>query len=245
MSHSGTSITSVGGYAFRNCTSLTTIAIPGSVTIIFGANLAFSDSTNLNTITVDVLNPSFSSMDGVLFNKSRTTLVRYPEARVGSHYTISNGIASIGGSAFSSCPNLTTVTIAASVTSIGDLAFAACSSLRGLYFKGNAPSLGSFVFSGDSSVTIFYLPATAGWGATFGGLPTALWRPQVLTSDGNFGVRTNQLGFNLSCASGMNVAVDACTNLANSVWAPLHTNTLTADTLYFSDPQWTNHPARF
>jgi hypothetical protein len=43
----------------------------------------------------------------------------------------------------------------------------------------------------------------------------------------------------------MAVAVDACTNPAKPVWTPLQTNTLTADTLYFSDPQWTNHPVRF
>ena len=68
---------------------------------------------------------------------------------------------------------------------------------------------------------------------------------KVLTSDDSFGVRTNQFGFNISWANGMNVAVDACTNLANPVWTPLQTNTLASDTLYFSDPQWTNYPARF
>jgi hypothetical protein len=39
--------------------------------------------------------------------------------------------------------------------------------------------------------------------------------------------------------------LDACTNPANPVWTPLQTNTLIGDTFYFSDPQWTNHPARF
>jgi len=43
----------------------------------------------------------------------------------------------------------------------------------------------------------------------------------------------------------MAVAVDACSDLANPIWTPLKTNTLAADTLYFSDPQWTNYPARF
>ena len=43
----------------------------------------------------------------------------------------------------------------------------------------------------------------------------------------------------------MKVVVDTCTNLANPVWTPLQTDALTSDTLYFSDSQWTNHPARF
>jgi hypothetical protein len=39
--------------------------------------------------------------------------------------------------------------------------------------------------------------------------------------------------------------VEACTNLSNPVWQPVQTNTFTAGTAYFSDPQWTNYPGRF
>jgi hypothetical protein len=39
--------------------------------------------------------------------------------------------------------------------------------------------------------------------------------------------------------------VEACTNLANPVWSPLQTITLTGSPVYFSDPAWTNYPARF
>jgi hypothetical protein len=58
-------------------------------------------------------------------------------------------------------------------------------------------------------------------------------------------VRTNQFAFNISWASDMAVAVDACTDLANPVWSPVGTNTLTGGSSYFSDPQWMSHPARF
>jgi len=57
-------------------------------------------------------------------------------------------------------------------------------------------------------------------------------------------VRTNQFGFTITWASGMVVVAEACTNLANPLWSPLQTNTLTGDTLYFSDPGWTNYPRR-
>jgi hypothetical protein len=43
----------------------------------------------------------------------------------------------------------------------------------------------------------------------------------------------------------MVVMVQACTNLANSIWSPISTNTLTGGSFYFSDPKWTNYPARF
>jgi hypothetical protein len=83
------------------------------------------------------------------------------------------------------------------------------------------------------------------WGADYSGAPTALWIPQVQTSDGIFGVRTNQFGFNITWAKGMVVVVEACTDLANPVWSPLQTNTLSGDSLFFNDLQWTNYPARF
>jgi hypothetical protein len=95
------------------------------------------------------------------------------------------------------------------------------------------------------NATAYYLPGTTGWGPTFGGLPTALWTPQVQTSDASFGVRTNQFGFTVNSAGGMVIVVEACTNLANPTWYPLATNTLTSGSFYFSDPQWANYPTRF
>jgi len=105
------------------------------------------------------------------------------------------------------------------------------------------------VFEGAYNVTVYYLAGTTGWRPMFGSRPTMLWKPQVppqvQTSDANLGVRTNQFGFTINGASGMIVVVEACTNLANPTWTPLQTNTLSGDSFYFSDPQWTNYPARF
>jgi hypothetical protein len=51
-------------------------------------------------------------------------------------------------------------------------------------------------------------------------------------------------GFVVSWATNLSVVVEACTNLANSTWSPVSTNALTRGWFYFSDPQWTNYPAR-
>ena len=67
--------------------------------------------------------------------------------------------------------------------------------------------------------------------------------PQVLTSDASFGVRTNRFGFTIIGFSNLVIVVEACTNPAQAAWSPVGTNT--GDTSYFSDPQWTNYPARF
>jgi hypothetical protein len=92
------------------------------------------------------------------------------------------------------------------------------------------------------------LPGTTGWGSTFGGRPTALWflpNPLILNNGPSFGVKTNLFGFIISWATNIPVVVEACTNPANHTWSPVSTNSLTNGSSYFSDPQWTNYPARF
>jgi hypothetical protein len=97
----------------------------------------------------------------------------------------------------------------------------------------------------DNNAPVYYLPGTTGWESTFVDQPTVVWLPQVQSGDGSLGVRTNQFGFNINWASGQTLVVGACTNLANSVWQPVQANILASDSVYFSDPQWTNYPARF
>ena len=106
-------------------------------------------------------------------------------------------------------------------------------------------SIGWDVFLDDNNAIVYFLPGSTGWGVTFGGRPTALWLPQIQTSDASFGVQTNQFGFNINWANDQVVVVEACTNLANPTWSLLQTNTLTGGSVYFSDPDWANHPARF
>lgn len=58
-------------------------------------------------------------------------------------------------------------------------------------------------------------------------------------------MQSNAFGFIISWATNASVVVGACTNLANPVWTPLQTLTLTNGSVYLSDPQWTNYPCRF
>ncbi|MDB6037639.1 MAG: Cell surface protein, partial [Verrucomicrobiales bacterium] len=129
-----------------------------------------------------------------------------------------------------------------------DGAFSYCTNLTGLYFKGNAPDLGlnefgGFTFGADNAI-VYYLPGTTGWKSALGGRPAVLWNPDALTSDPNFGVRAGQFGFTITGSSNLVVVVEASADLANPVWIPVVTNTLTGGSSYFSDPQWTNYPSR-
>jgi hypothetical protein len=77
-------------------------------------------------------------------------------------------VTNIEETAFSYCTNLASVTIPSYVTSIGDYAFYDCTSLTSACFQGNAPPDDGTVFSSDPA-TVYYLPGTTNWGATFGG----------------------------------------------------------------------------
>jgi hypothetical protein len=83
-----------------------------------------------------------------------------------------------------------------------------------------------------------------GWGVTFGGRPTVLWNPIVPTGHPTFGVQADLFGFTITGSSNLVIVVEAASNLASPEWSPVSTNILTDGSSYFSDPQWTNHPAR-
>jgi hypothetical protein len=120
--------------------------------------------------------------------------------------------------------------------------------LIGVYFQGNAPDVVSGfydAFSGDDYLTFYYLAGTTGWGPFFDNRPAVLWNPQMQSNGASFGVQTNGFGFTVTGTSGLVVAVDACTDLANPTWYPLQTNTLSGGSACIVDPEWTNYPARF
>ena len=119
-------VTSIGGTAFIGCNGLTRVTIPNSVTGI-GVG-AFTDCTGLAAITVDDLNSSFSSVDGILFNRGQDVLIQCPAGKVGN-YAIPGTVNQIGRLAFNGCRSLTSVTIPNSVDSIGMYAFIYCFSL--------------------------------------------------------------------------------------------------------------------
>ena len=145
---------------------------------------------------------------------------------------------------FRSCSSLTSVSIPGSVTNIEYNAFAYCTRLKGVFFKGNPPSVGGNAFYAANNATVYYLSGTTGWGATFGSRPTRLWNPLMQTSGPGFGVGPAGFGFNITGTADIPIVVEACTNLGNASWVALQSLNLTNGAFYFSDPNWTNYPAR-
>ena len=149
------SVTSIGDFAFFYCYGLTSVTIGNSVTSI--GEKAIYRCTGLTVINVDENNTSFSSIDGVLFNKSQTELIRYPEGKQGA-YTIPNSVTSIGESAFGNCTELTSVTIGNSVTSIGKWAFNDCTGLTSVIIPNSVTSIGERVFESCTSLISIDIP---------------------------------------------------------------------------------------
>ena len=138
------SVKEIGEGAFWNSTSLTDITIPSSVTIIgFGA---FNGCTNLQNLLVDDNNQKYSSVDGVLYNKDKTTLIQYPCANLNTDYTILDNVVAIEDRAFENSTNLVNITIPNSVIDIGNNAFSSCSSLKNITIPSNITKINQGVF---------------------------------------------------------------------------------------------------
>ncbi len=139
------SVTSIGYYAFRECSGLTSIEIPNSVTSI--GTMAFN-CIGLISIVVASDNLNYCTVDGVLFNKEQTELNQYPIAKsyTQREYTIPNSVTSIGDYAFDNCIGLTSVTIPNSVTSIGEGAFYKCTGLTSVTIPNSVTSIGGWAF---------------------------------------------------------------------------------------------------
>lgn len=119
------SVTNISTYAFEGCSELTSVTIGKSVNSI--NQFVFVNCTKLTQFVVGD-SEHYSTIDGVLFNKDKTTLVRYPAGKAGS-YVIPDGVKTIANDAFRRNTLLTSVIIPNGVTSIGNDAFNMCTKL--------------------------------------------------------------------------------------------------------------------
>lgn len=182
----GEGITHIGTLAFYNCQSYDSVTIPASVTSIGDA--AFQYCQSFTTINISEDNPAFKVVDGILFSKDGTTIVKCPEGMMTSAYTVPDGVTHIGAHAFENCWNMPSVTLPESVVSFGDSAFALCSKLTSVNIPSNVTVISKRCFAFCDALLEIELPS----GVTFIGNEafihctalTEIALPESLTSIG-------------------------------------------------------------
>ena len=144
-----TSNDKLGDYVFNDCSGLTSLTLPSSVTKI--GCYALSNCIGLTSLTL----PSSITEIGEL---------AFLNCRGLTNFTIPSGVTSIGSGAFFCCYGLISLTIPSSVTAIGSQAFNACSELTSIYaYMEKLPETGSNLFLGcDAKNCTVYVPKGTG-----------------------------------------------------------------------------------
>lgn len=164
--------------AFEDCDNLTSIILPDSLRMISSStfrgcydkikeiylpdNLLLSTSamdclSNLQRYLVSDKNKYHSAIDGVLFNKEKNMILRFPKGRGGA-YSIPNGVSCIGGHAFKDCIKLTSIDIPGSVKSIGGYAFYECKGLSNINISDGVEKIELRAFDGVENCEKLYIP---------------------------------------------------------------------------------------
>ena len=139
----GNSVTSIGNYVFYGCSSLTSITIPENVTSMRDG--VFSGCSNLSTINFNAINCDFILDQYLVFPNTITTVNIGGSVQKIPNYFIQN-------------TSVTSIDIPNSVTTIGGYSFYGCSSLTSLTIGNSVSSIGEYAFYDCSSLTSVDVP---------------------------------------------------------------------------------------
>ena len=147
-------LTTIGAAAFVGC-GLKSITIPSSVVEIED----FSCGDNLESINVSAGNKTYSSENGVLFNKNKTELLMYPRAKANSSYTVPGSVVRIDDDTFWRCYNLKEIIVSEGVSSIGYRAFGVCDNLESITLPESLTKIDLSAFLGCDKLKSITIPS--------------------------------------------------------------------------------------
>lgn len=171
-------VTSIGYSAFYGCSETANITVYYNTTVDYARLVpnvtsfvvpedvseldysSFCDYSSLKEIIVDESNVSYSSYEGMLFNKDGTELLCCPTNYNFEEVIIPESVTSIHANAFRWCNSIASVTIPDSVKSIGYYAFNGCTSLKNVTIGSGISTISNAFYSCNSieNVTIHYNP---------------------------------------------------------------------------------------
>ncbi len=174
--------------ALNNASNLTSITLPRNLINI--DDYVFYDNKKLITININD-NDNYSSENGILYDKTKTKLIKYPQGKLLQELNLSSklNLTSIGNGAFSGASALTSINLPDNLTSIGDWAFNDASALTSINLPDSITSIGYGAFSGASALTSINLPdnltSIGDWVFSDASALTDINLPDNLTSIGN------------------------------------------------------------
>lgn len=130
--------TSIGNYAFQGCSGLTTLILSSSVKTI--GNGMLNGCINIQEISLNSDNTYYSTLNGVLYNKTQTSLIIYPAGKQLQTFEIPDGVTEIKSSGFYGTKALEYLFLPESLTTIGADAFKGCSNLVKLFARPITPA---------------------------------------------------------------------------------------------------------
>lgn len=143
----------IGSDIFKNCTSLKNLTISGNCTSFGGEDEEpFLGCTSLESVTVTSGDGIYSSENGVLFNKDKSTIILYPQAKTDKKYKAPKSVKEIGQSAFYHCKYLESADISG-VEVLKDYAFEGCEKLKKVKLSKNLTQIGADAFYGCKALT--------------------------------------------------------------------------------------------
>ena len=151
------SVDTIEGRAFSDCTSLEVIELGAKINSLELS--AFVNCSSLQKITVDEGNQAYKSVDGVLYSKDGTEIIKCPAAKKDSVLSIPNGVTKIGTDAFYQCTGIRSVTVPASLVSISSDSFDGFTSLEEINVDGENPvamSVDGVLYSKDGKTLVRY-----------------------------------------------------------------------------------------
>lgn len=152
------SLVSLAGSAFNNCTSLPEISIPVGVSSGLGFTTFCSGCKKLTKLIVAEGNTAYSSLDGVLYNKDNTIILRYPCGNPASLFSFPNTIAEVGVGAFEGCTYLASITMTENLRIVKNAAFKGCTALTSINISSMVTEVGGYAFENCSRLNSVTLP---------------------------------------------------------------------------------------
>ena len=148
------SVTAIDTFAFQYCPALTSVFIPKNLTMLD----LFRDCKSLTEISVDENNPSYVSIDGVVFTKDKTMIRQYPAGKMGTTYAIPESVTRLNTLTFGQNPFLISITLPGRITGMGSSVFAGCQSLINVTIESGVPMLGNTAFTGCPNLSFVTIP---------------------------------------------------------------------------------------